>query len=198
MSHISSIGAGMFSDMSMTIVAGGVPATYDAAGFAAKFATETNVADSTPTAGEFVRIKNVREFPEMGTPPNIVQVPTFGQKTTQQIQGQADAPQIEVTLNYVASDWDATSGLGKYVGDGKQYIFRFALLNSEPAGYASTSGAIGTLKGGSAGTPACENTLYYWLGKIEAMSVQPSLNDSNTAKVTISVQSPFYGAYTVT
>ena len=187
MAHISSIGAGMFSDLSVANLAGAVPATYDAAGFAALFSTETTPADATPVSGEFLRIKNVREFPAMGTPPNIVNVPTYGQKSSQQVQGQSDAPSLEITINYVPADWDAGKALGKMVGDGKQYAFRFALMNAEPTGYASTAGGVGTV----------ENSLYYWIGKIEALLVNPQLTDANTATLTLSLQSKFYGAWTV-
>lgn len=187
MSHISSIGAGMFSDLSVATLASQVPATYDAAGFAALFATETNPADVTPIVGEFIRIKNVREFPDMGVPPNIVNVATFGQKTSQQVQGQSDAPSMEIVINYVAADWDAQKALGKMVGDGKQYVLRFAMMNSEPVGYASTSGGVGTV----------ENSLYYWIGKIEAILVKPGLTDANSATLTLSLQSKFYGAWTI-
>ena len=144
-------------------------------------------------ANTFVRIKNVREFPAMGTPPNVVNVPTYGSKTSQQIQGQSDAPSMEITMNFVAADWAKEVGnlLGNMVGDGIQYVFRFTLLNSEPKGsgdtkYSSTALGLGTV----------ENTQYYWIGKIEALMVTPQLTDANTATITITIQSPFYGAYT--
>jgi hypothetical protein len=195
MAHIDAIGAGFFSDLSVSNFATALPASPNAASFAALFGTEVQPTDLTSATGEFIRIKNIREFPAMGTPPNIVQVPVYGQKTTQQIQGQADAPQMELQINFVPADWDrTTTNLGKMVGDGNQYAFRFALLNTEPTGsgptqYASTNGAatLGSVK----------NTVYYWIGKIEAMTVKPDLKDANTATLTISIQSAVYGAYTV-
>jgi hypothetical protein len=196
MAHISSIGAGMFSDLAVCRET--VPATLptDAAGWTALFATElANGAAATATAGEFTRITNVREFPSMGTPPNIVNVPVYGQKTSQQIQGQADAPSMEIQLNLVGTDWqDAANYLGAMVGDGLQYVFRFSLLNSEPTGttpatkYASVAGGLGTV----------QNSQWFWVGKLEAFLVNPQLTDANTATLTLSVQSDFYGAYTTT
>ena len=191
MAHINSIGAGLFSDMAMNVDASAVPASYDAAGFAAMFGDELAVS-GTPTAAtdEFVRIQNVREFPAMGTPPNIVNVPTYGQSTSQQIQGQSDAPNLELQINFVGTDWDDTASLlGSSVGDGNQYIFRFAMLNTDPGTdkYATDASGLGTVP----------NTLWYWLGKIEAFSVQPSLTDANIATVTLSIQSDFYGAFTI-
>jgi len=181
MAHINSIGAGIYSDLSVSTDT--VPAVHNKTNFDALFAS----IDFGVTAH---RITNVREFPSMGTPPNIVNVPVYGQATSQQIQGQSDAPSIELQLNYVPADWADGTNLGGLVGDGNQYVFRFALLNARPEGaegYASSATGIGDVA----------NSYYYWVGKIEALQVNPQLTDSNTATVTISIQSDFYGAYTV-
>jgi hypothetical protein len=195
MAHISSIGAGMFSDLSIAVPASAptFSSLVDAATFGALFATEID-PDGTPASNTFIRVKNVREFPSMGTPPNIVNVPVYGQKTSQQIQGQADAPSMEIQLNLVGSDWAAGDTLGDLVGDGMQYAFRFALLNAEPPGYSSTAGASGL--GGTAAA-SVENSVWYWIGKVEAFLVNPQLTDANTATLTLSMQSDFYGAYTI-
>ena len=193
MAHISSIGAGFFSDLSIAMPA--TPPTFStldqANEFNALFATEIASVGGTKAPGTFVRVENVREFPSMGTPPNIVNVPVYGSATSQQIQGQADAPNIELTLNYVPSDWADGTLLGDAVGDGNQYVFRFALLNAEPDGYES-DGA-----GAAAGMGTQDNSQYFWIGKIEALQVNPQLTDSNTATVSVSIQSAFFGAYTV-
>ena len=190
MAHISSIGAGIFSDLSIcreTVSA--LPA--DEAAWKALFATElANGSAVTATPGEYTRIVNVREFPSMGTPPNIVNVPVYGSKTSFQIQGQADAPSMEITLNYVGSDWrDAANYLGSLVGDGKQYAMRFCLLNAKPSNYNSVDST-------GIGTGGVENSQYFWLGKLEALADNPQLTDANTATLTVSVQSEFYGAFT--
>lgn len=199
MAHISSIGAGMYSDLAVStpltpMSAAALAALDTAAEFAALFASEIESVGGTKAANTFVRIKNVREFPAMGTPPNVVNVPVYGSATSQQIQGQADAPSMEITLNFVAADWakEASNILGSMVGDGNQYVFRFSLLNAEPTGtgatkYASTTAGLGTV----------QNSEYYWIGKLEALQVTPQLTDANTATVTITIQSDFYGAYTV-
>lgn len=189
MSHISSIGAGIFSDLAVA-----VPSTAPnfnnldtASEFNALFATEIESQGGTKATNTFCRIKNVREFPAMGVQPNIVNVPVYGQKTSQQIQGQADAPNLEVTVNFVASDLADATILGDMVGDGNQYVFRFSLMNAEPTSYASTGAGIGSV----------ENSVYYWVGKLEAMVVNPQLTDANTATLTLTLQSDFFGAYTV-
>lgn len=193
MSHISSIGAGMFSDLSICreTYSGTLPANE--AAWKALFAAEiANGAAVTAAAGEYTRIGNVREFPAMGTPPNVVNVPVYGSATSSQIQGQADAPSMEVTMNYVGTAWqNAANFLGSMVGDGKQYAFRFTLLNAKPTNYNSTDTT-------GMGTGGIENSQYYWIGKLEAITVSPNLTDANTCTVTITIQSEFYGAYTTT
>jgi hypothetical protein len=198
MNHISSIGAGMFSDLSVHVPMVDLTAAElflldTAAEFQALFTTEIPSVAGVKATGTFVRLRNVREFPSMGTPPNVVNVPVYGQKTSQQIQGQADAPSMEITLNFVPSDWAKEVGniLGNMVGDGKRYVWRFSLLNSEPTGtgptkYASTAAGLGTV----------ENSQYYWNGKLDALQVTPNLTDSNQSTITLTLQSPFFGAYT--
>ena len=199
MAHIASIGAGLFSDLAVATPASPLNAAALAAldtdaEFMALFATEIASQGGTKAAGTFVRLKNVREFPAMGTPPNVVNVPVYGSKTSQQIQGQADAPSMEITLNYVPAEWaaEASNILGSMVGDGNQHVFRFALLNAEPTGsgdtkYSSTASGLGTVG----------NSQYFWVGKLEALQVSPQLTDANTATITLTIQSEFFGAYTV-
>jgi hypothetical protein len=193
MTHISSIGAGLYSDLSVCreVYSGTVP--VDEAAWKALFAALlANGTVAGGPAGEFTRILHVREFPSIGTPPNIVNVPVYGSATSQQIQGQADAPTMEITLNYVGTEWqNAANWLGSFIGDGLQRCFRFSLLNAEPANYLSTN----TTGMGSGGV---ENSQYFWVGKIEALLVNPQLTDANTATLTISVQSEVFGAYTST
>jgi len=200
MTHISSIGAGIFSDLSYSGVGAeteitAVPATEQ--GWKDAFAQEVSNG-TVATAGaplEFRRIKDIREFPQMGTPPNIVNIPTFGYKTSKQVQGQADAPNFEVTLNYVPVDWQNTANYhGNLIGNGKLYLFRFTLLNTPSTGstantaYASLAAGLGTV----------QNSQYFWMGKFEALQINPQLSDANTAVLTISIQSEFLGPYTNT
>jgi hypothetical protein len=195
MAHIASIGAGLFSDLAVAMpTTQPTFSTLDtAAEFQALFATEIESAGGTKAANTFVRIKNVREFPAMGTPSNIVNVPVYGSKTSRQIQGQADSPSLEITLNFIGTDWAKEAGnlLGNAVNDGNQYVFRFTLMNTEPTGsaatkYASTTAGLGTVA----------NSQWYWVGRLDALLITPQLTDANTATLTLTMQSDFYGAYT--
>ena len=198
MTHINSIGVGIYSDLSVYSIAdAALPATpATITNWVTLFATELATAQTVAAANSFWRIQNVREFPSIGTPANIVNVPNYGTKTSKQVQGQADAPTIEITLNYVPLDWAPTTNtLGATVGNGKSYLFRFSLLNAQPASYATTSAGMGSVVGGVAGSN--NNSQWYWQGKVEALLINPQLTDANTATLTISVQSEFYGAFTV-
>jgi hypothetical protein len=180
MAHITSIGAGIYSALAVNTTAITSATAVDTlAELVALFGDDTS----------FKEIKNVREFPQIGTPANIVNVPTYGQKTSQQIQGQSDAPNLEVTINYVPSEWDPTTvgGLGGKVGDGKQYAFQFSLLNTKPA----------SLETNAAGLGATANSNFYFVGKLEALLVSPQLTDANQATLTLSIQSEFFGPATV-
>jgi hypothetical protein len=166
---------------------------------AAKLPSALPAADDavTPfaTAADFVEIRNIKEFPTIGTPANIVKVAEYGSETSFQIQGQADAPQMEITLNYVPSEWaenKVLGGGGMKIADKAIYMFRFALLSKAPGANVSTG--LPELKDGFGGSP---NSCYYFLGKLEALEVTPSLTDAMTAKLTISVQSPIVGAYSI-
>jgi hypothetical protein len=193
MAHISSIGAGMFSDLSVAVPA--TPPTFsaleDAADFHALFATEVQPS-GTKGAGAFCRISNIREFPSFGTPPNIVNVPVYGSATSQQIQGQSDAPSLEITINYIPALWADGTLLSNLLKTKEQVVIRFALLNTEPTGSGATKHA--SLP---AGLGQIDNTEFYLIGKLEAMTISPQLTDSNQATLTMSMQSALFGAYTL-
>jgi hypothetical protein len=193
MTHISGISAGIFSCMSIhtpasVLSASALAALDTAAEFDALFGAEIANIGGTKSTDTFIRLKNVREYPQIGTPANIVNVPVYGQSNSAQVQGQADSPDLSLTLNFVPSDFDPTAILGSMVGDGKVRVFRFSFLAAEPASYAATTAGIGSVN----------NSSYYWLGKVEALLSNPQLTDANQATLSLSTQSKFYGAYTVT
>jgi len=176
MAHISSLGAGIFTYLD--IFKGTIPADTDTvAECAALFVgTTPGTADA-----DHVRMPSVREFPSIGTPANIVNVPVYGQKTSSQVQGQADAPTLEVTVNYVADDMTEIHSL-----IGTNCVFRFMMCSQA---VTEDEGAAATI------TP--NNTEFYFLGKIEAILVNPALTDATTATVTLSAQSDFFGPATL-
>ena len=204
MAHISSIGAAMFTDLSVitgTVVAGKAetsptqPATKDATGFQSLFTTATSVS-------KYAKINNVRSFPAIGSPANIISVPVYGQKQGQSIGGQADAPSLEVTINFVASEWakgtagtTPASSLANMVGDGISRVWRFTLMSADST--ATVTASLGQYDSVAGGLGTTQNSQYYFFGKLESLLVTPSLTDATTATLAISVQSDFYGAYTI-
>ena len=176
MAHLSSLNAGIFTFLD--IFTGTIPAATDTAAECAALFVGTT--PGTPDATH-VRMPSVREFPSVGTPANIVNVPVYGQKTSSQVQGQADSPSLEVTVNYVAEDMTALHDLV-----GTSAAFRFMMAASAVTAAEGSAAAI---------TP--ENTEFYFLGKIEAILVNPALTDATTATVTLSAQSDFFGPATL-
>ena len=175
MAHINTLGAGIFTYLDIFHgTVSDIDADSVAADYAAKFASATNGTDHE-------RMPSIREFPSIGTPANIVNVPVYGQKTSSQIQGQSDAPSQEFVVNYVAEDMTAIHALEK-----QEVIFRFMMASGEV-----------TIANGLAATLATNNTSFYFKGKIEAILVNPSLTDSITANVTVSIQSEVEGPATI-
>jgi hypothetical protein len=176
MAHISSLGAGIYTYLDL--FKGTIPAGTDTAAECASLFVGT--APGTADA-DHVRMPSVREFPSIGTPANIVNVPVYGQATSSQVQGQADAPSLEVTVNYVAEDMQAIHAL-----IGTELVFRF-MMAAAPVTQDEAAGS----------TLATANTEFYFKGKIEAILVNPALTDATTATVTLSAQSDFFGPATV-
>jgi hypothetical protein len=175
MAHISSLGSGIFSYLDFHAA---TPASSvdTAAEYAGLFITANSSAIS--------RLPSVREFPSIGTPANIVNVPVYGQATSSQVQGQADAPSLEVTVNYVASEMDSFHTLV-----GTQGAFRFMMCDAATTLAASLNTGTTALAYG--------NTEFYFTGKIEAILVNPQLTDAITATMTLSTQSDFFGPATL-
>jgi len=173
MAHISSLQAGIFSYLDL----------YTGSSLTKDEATESEFKAlfATANASDVTRMPSVREFPSIGTPANIVNVPVYGQNISSQVQGQADAPSLEVTVNYVPEDMDVEiHGL-----IGTPAAVRFLMCT------AATSVADSLVV-----TNANENTEFYFQGRIEAILVNPQLTDATTATVTLSTQSDFYGPFT--
>ena len=127
----------------------------------------------TASTGDFdgaTEVVGIREFPSFGKPANIVNVPQYGQSVSSQIQGQADAPTLEFTLNYVPGTHNALQAL---VQDGNTYVFQLDVKN------ASTG----------------DNAAFYVKGQIASFEVSPNLTDSNQATLTLSTSTDYVGPF---
>ena len=160
--------------------------------------------------GVYTYIPNMREAPEFGVPPSLVNVPEFGSLTSKQVQGQADPTNIEVAINYVPAYWtdDKLSGMI----DGKSRLMAIVLANAEPAGYAlagrGTNGATVASPAADA-TPIVgwassavannvQNSIVFFVGEFSALQFQPNLADANQATLTVALKSSFSDAFTFT
>jgi hypothetical protein len=173
----ASIGAGTFSALAVSKTA--VPTTLPTTGSAwqALFAT---------TAG-LDEIKSIREMPTFGTPANVVKVPQYGVTQSLSIGAQPDAPDLELTVNYIAADWAPGTVLADYIKAKTQRVFQFSLLYAKPATLAATVAGLGTV----------DNASIYFVGRMESLLIEPSLSDSNTATIALSIQSDFFGPFTI-
>jgi hypothetical protein len=156
---------------------------------------------TTPALGNYVEIPGIRDMPALGTPANIVKVPVYGQAQTQSIGAQSDAPDLELTVNYNPTSWQRGTGafhntsttvagtgpLGNIVADGNNKVFQVALLAAKSSTLDCTVTGLGTVP----------NALIYFVGKVESLLVTPARDDAMTATVALSIQSDFYGPYTI-
>lgn len=139
---------------------------------------------------DYTEIPNVREFPSFGTPPNIVNVPIFGQPISGQVQAQSDAPNLTFTVNYTPTQWAPGSTLGDMVGDGNPYLFQLSLCSAKPGNLTTTAGA-----GGLGGVG---NASWYFAARIDAIQISTSVSDAVTAEIAMSMPTGrFYGPFTV-
>jgi hypothetical protein len=209
MAQLSSISAAIFTNLAMSgsgtatgtaaaLSSANISAIVNAASVAARdtalkayFATATSLRN-------YSLVSNVRSFPAIGSPANVVNVPVFGQRQSQTVGGQSDAPSLEVTINYIANDWvkEPTTGspLGNAVGDGSARVWRMALVPADPTVTAGVS--LSKYDSAAGGFGTTDNSAFYWIGKLESMLITPSLTDATQATLSFSIQSDFYGPYT--
>ena len=179
MAHISSIQSSIFTQLA-----------YNALPVASLSAADTLTELTALFANAPTQVKNIREFPEFGTPANIVNVPVYGKKTSVQVQGQSDSPTLEFTLNYVPAEHEALQAL---CGNGQLYAFQISLTSQEPSNLKQVA-ATGI--GAPVAAINTNNTVFNFLGKFESFLVTPSLTDSTQAKITLSMQTEMFGPTT--
>ncbi len=162
MALITNIGAGIFTSLKFKADSSFTLPTND-----------TTHQAFIASGGDFngsTEITNAREFPSFGKPANILNVPNYGQSISSQIQGQADAPTMEFTVNYVPSVHGAIQAL---VQDGNTYVYQIDLKNAETG----------------------DNAAFYVKGQFASFEVSPNLTDSNQATITMSTQGDYVGPF---
>ena len=186
MSHITSIGASKFTALDF-VVNSAQNANSTAAALhglfvsnsAAILASET-VIDET-LVGTVKHVGNIREFPSLGTPANIVNVPVYGQATSSQVSGQSDAPSLEFTLNYVPADHAALDVLRK---SATRLCFRVRIADA-----SITVDASGIMTADNVDKFAD----FYFFGTVASFEIAPSLSDSLQATIAVTIEGDFVG-----
>jgi len=191
MAHISTIGATIYSELSVQgglwtagdadlevgTYAGIASRPVDVAAFRAYFEVPngSDVASNAPAAAaNVINVGHIREFPAMGTPANVVNVPQYGQATSSQIRGQSDAPTMEFTLNYVPDEHGKLDIIRKQdIG----VVFRVRIANAD-----NVTGKA---------TDIYDD--FYFYGKIASLEVTPSLNDAFQATMAVTIDGDFEG-----
>jgi len=186
MAHITSIGASKFTTLDY------VPNTLNNADSAladlhALFASNSATILATDAATDEVleaavkHVGNVREFPSLGTPANIVNVPVYGQSTSSQVSGQSDAPSLDFALNYVPADHAELDTLRK---SATRLCFRVRIADAD-----LTTDANGVILADNADKFAD----FYFFGTIASFEVTPGLTDALQASMTLTIAGEFVG-----
>jgi len=185
MAHITNIGASKFTTLDY------VPNTAnDSADAAATlhglFCTSvpSTGVDETPESA-VVHVGNVREFPSMGTPANIVNVPVYGQATSSQIAGQSDAPSLEFSLNYVPNEHGDLEQLRKTAA---RLAFRVRITDAD-----LTTNGDGIITADDADLFAD----FIFFGTIASFEIQPGLTDAMQATMTLTIEGDFAGPFSL-
>jgi len=184
MAHLTKISAGKFTSLAYA-TAGALSSSSSDAAVAAVFTSGVFPANDTAVealaATPPLAVGDVREFPAVGTPANVVNVPVYGQSTSSQVAGQSDAPTLEFTLNYVASKHAALDALRKA---GTKLAFRVRLSDSTPS--TTTDGVARNKR-------TDEFSDFYFLGSIASFEITTNLTDSIQASISLTVDGDFRG-----
>jgi len=190
MAHLTKISAGKFSSLDYCPADAGVTAASNLAAITAQFVTAANqIATTISTAGTPIReaiesavlhVGDVREFPSLGTPANVVNVPVYGQATSSQVSGQSDAPSLEFTLNYVGIDHSALEILRKAA---TRICFRVRMSDVKMATSTNTPIAFADE----------EFADFYFFGSIASFEITTGLTDAIQATMSLTVNGDFTG-----
>ena len=190
MAHISSIGASKFT--TLDYVPNAANSALDTAATlhglfcsnsATILATDTQT-DETPEAA-VVHVGNIREFPSLGTPANVVNVPVYGQSTSSQVSGQSDAPSLEFSLNYVPTAHAALDTLRR---NATRLCFRVRIADAD---LATDSNGIITADNADLFAD------FYFFGTVASFEIQPGLTDALQATMTLTIEGEFNGPYSL-
>jgi hypothetical protein len=196
MPHISSIGAGMYTSLAyvdLPVVEGSGSAGVNIgqgdtpAEWTEEFETGS-VGGGYTAATAANNIGRIREFPNLGIPANIVNVPQYGQAVSSQIAGQSDAPSMDFTFNYVPEEH---AFIEEMRAGGDLYLFRVRLANAKQDTDVNKNN-LPTVEDGS----IVEASDFYFFGKVASFEIVPNLTDSNQLNVSMTIDGEMVGPAT--
>lgn len=193
MAHLTKISAGKFSSLDYVTATAGVSSTSTLPTITAQFVTAAKQllvtdSDATPAVKEDVatgvkHVGDVREFPSLGTPANVVNVPVYGQATSSQVAGQSDAPSLEFSLNYVATEHAALETLRRA---NTRLCFRVRMSDVKQASASANLNVPLAFRNQ-------EFADFYFFGTIASFEITTGLTDAIQASITLTVSGDFTG-----
>jgi hypothetical protein len=226
MPNITAIGAGLYTSLAyieLPVVEGtgssgvNVGRADVGSNWALEFEDRT---DSSPGEGnnvawsgeEFGRaFGRIREFPNLGIPANIVNVPQYGQPSSSQVVGQSDPPNLDFTFNYVPAQHYFIDDLR---ASGEARCFRVRLSNGE---LIKSVGSGGTNDSGgsdhansvpdvvlpyevevSSNADMREFSDFYFFGSVASFEIVPALTDANQLNVSLTIDGQLSGPWSYT
>ena len=199
MPNITSIGAGMYTSLAsvdLPVIEGatGVANTTIAQGATpTEWAPEFETGDASSGFVAAVAARNIgriREFPNLGIPANIVNVPQYGQAVSSQIAGKSDAPSMDFTFNYVPEEH---AFIEEMRAGGELYLFRVRLANAKQDPSKAGNDADGVNLPSVADGEVSESSDFYFFGKVASFEIVPNLTDSNQLNVSMTIDGEMVG-----
>ena len=194
MPNITSIGAGMYTslayvDLPVVEGSGSANTTIGQGDTVTEWAPEFETGDAANgfTAATAARnIGRIREFPNLGIPANIVNVPQYGQAVSSQIAGQSDAPSMDFTFNYVPEEH---AFIEEMRAGGELYLFRVRLANARQDTDVNKNNLPAVDDDGN----VVEASDFYFFGKVASFEIVPNLTDSNQLNVSMTIDGEMVG-----
>jgi len=194
MPNITSIGAGMYTslayvDLPVVEGSGSANTTIGQGDTVTEWAPEFETGDAANgfTAATAARnIGRIREFPNLGIPANIVNVPQYGQAVSSQIAGQSDAPSMDFTFNYVPEEHAFIEDMR---AGGELYLFRVRLANAKQDTDVNKNNLPAVDDDGN----VVEASDFYFFGKVASFEIVPNLTDSNQLNVSMTIDGEMVG-----
>ena len=191
MAHIDSLSAAKYTSLDYIVTPAVRPARGGASGtaegeentFGGEFTTGVTFGVEQGLKPGVVHVGNIREFPSLGTPANVVNVPVYGQSTSSQVAGQSDAPSLDFTINYIPAVHAPLDDLRKA---GTSCIFRVRI--SDEAATVGEGGAASLVDDAEV-----KFSDFFFIGTVASFEVTPGLTDSLQASFTLTIDGDFVG-----